>query len=65
MEEEELFDTPKSTQGAGTSPDITCYETTGLCKHLLPESPLWYGGTTVDQEWENLEELMMNYRERM
>jgi hypothetical protein len=65
MEEEELYDTQKSTQEAGTTPDITCYETTGLCKHHQIESPLWYGGTTVDPEWESLEELMKNYQERM
>jgi len=65
MEVEELPDSPMNSQERGTSPDITCSETIGLCKHQLIDQGSPVDGIMELQEWEKVEELMKNYETLM
>lgn len=62
MEEEVLEDSQNPTQEHTTSPDITCLETIGPCKHQLQDPELLWTGCTDCQEWANLEELMSDFQ---
>lgn len=65
MDVEELLDSPRNTQERMPSPDIRCCETFGLCRSLSRDLRAVASGTTGDQEWENLDELMKNYQEHI
>lgn len=65
MDVEELPDTPITTLVRSTSPDITCYETIGLCKHQKEDPIFLSDGYMESQEWENLEELMKHFQTPM
>jgi len=60
MESEELPDSPVQILERGTSPDITCSETIGLCKHQLEDQRSPSDGTGDFLEWEKVDELMKN-----
>lgn len=62
MEKEELEDSQKQIQAHTTSPDITCSEIIGPCKHQLEDRELLWTGCTECQEWASLDELMKDFQ---